>query len=699
MKVIEEVQSEINEFISPIFISPKKNGEYRIIFNLKELNKHIEYQHFKMDTFESTLDLIEENSYMSIINLKHAYYTVNIAEQHRKFLRFIWKGKYFQYSCLPFGIAMAPRLFTKLMKVVFASLRKLGYVNIGYIDDSLLIGDTLDECKDNVEKTVSLVTKLGFLVNDNKSVFTPRKQIRFLGFDIDSEKMIVTLPVEKQNIIAEESSKLHVKKECKIREVARVLGLLISSFSAVDYGKLYYRNIEVEKIKALKFAKCNFEAEMAITPDMIIDLQWSSENIYSQSRKINRGNPQVTIQTDASNEGWGAILNAHETGSRWNGHDTINHINYLEFLAIYYALKSFKNKLLTVNSVKILTDNTTAVSYINNMGGIKSEKCNKLARTIWHWCIGNQIWLTATHIPGKFNTKADHKSRNFNDQLEWQLNKAIFEQLCSLWPKPEIDLFASHLNTQLPVFCSWNDDPESSFVDAFTLDWIKYYNYIFPPFSMVGHCVKKIITDKADVLFIGPIWPIQPWFVQVMKLNRPSVCTYRSEKHVVTTVQRQSSPSREFTELDGMSSIRKHLQDTGISEKKTSAIIMASWISGTQKQYKTYIRKWFLYCNKRKTDRFHTSVELVLDFLTCLYNSGLSYSALNSARSALSVFGLTFDNGPVGKHPLVVRFLKGVFNLRPTIHNDVNIWDVSIVLSYLKRLSPVPDISLKRLDF
>lgn len=93
MKIIEEVQSEINEFISPIFISPKKNDEYRIIFNLKELNKHIEYQHFKMDTSESALVLIEENSYMSSIDLKHAYYTVNIAEQHRKILRFIWKGK------------------------------------------------------------------------------------------------------------------------------------------------------------------------------------------------------------------------------------------------------------------------------------------------------------------------------------------------------------------------------------------------------------------------------------------------------------------------------------------------------------------------------------------------------------------------------------------------------------------------------
>lgn len=526
MNVIQEVESEINEFISPIFVRPKKNGEYRMILNLKELNKHIEYQHFKMDSFESALNLIKENAYMSSVDLRHAYYSINIAEQHRKFLRFVWKEKYFQYSCLPNGIAMAPRLFTKIMKVVYASLRKMGYVNVGYIDDSLLLGDTELECKNNVTETVNMVSSLGFIVHKDKSVFTPKKCIKFLGFYIDSETMIVTLPVEKQDTIAKECKQLQSKNKCKIREVARVLGILISSLPAVEFGKLYYRKIEREKIKALKLAMGDFDSEMFVTSEMKQDLKWWSDNIYTQKRKFNRGNPQVIIQTDASKLGWGAVLNEQKIGSRWSNDEKDNHINCLELLAVYYALKSFKDDLNTVENVKILTDNTTAVSYINSMGGIKSIECNRIARKIWIWCIEHQIWLIATHIPGKLNTKADYQSRNFNDQIEWQLNKNNFEKVCLLWNKPEIDLFASHLNTQLPIFCSWKADPESSFVDAFTLDWGNFsYSYMFPPFSMIGRCVKKIIKDKADVLFVGPLWPTQPWFVQVMKLliNNPYV--------------------------------------------------------------------------------------------------------------------------------------------------------------------------------
>ena len=85
-------------------------------------------------------------------------------------------------------------------------------------------------------------------------------------------------------------------------------------------------------------------------------------------------------------------------------------------LAIWFALKSFTVKILNKH-VKILSDNSTAVSYINNMGGCKSQDCNKIAKVIWNWCIKNGIWISCAHIAGKSNVEADFLSRNFNDQL------------------------------------------------------------------------------------------------------------------------------------------------------------------------------------------------------------------------------------------------------------------------------------------
>jgi hypothetical protein len=111
-----------HQYISPIFTVPKKDkNEYRMILNLKELNEYIEPHHFKMETFESALKLIKPFSYFESIDLRHAYYSINMAENDQKFLRFQWTETLYQYTCLPNGITSAPRIFTKLMKPIYST--------------------------------------------------------------------------------------------------------------------------------------------------------------------------------------------------------------------------------------------------------------------------------------------------------------------------------------------------------------------------------------------------------------------------------------------------------------------------------------------------------------------------------------------------------------------------------------------------
>ena len=515
---IIETSSDPDKFLSTIFARPKKNGEYRVILNLKKLNEWVPYRHFKMDTFESAVNLIKKDCFMASIDIRHAYHSIPIAEEHQKFLRFKWKGKIFQYTCLPFGLASAPRIFTKVLKPIFAKLRMLGYVNVTYIDDILLLGDSKNDCKENVKLTRRYLERLGFVIHEKKSIFEPVRKIVFLGNIIDSEKMTIELSEDKKCIIQEECRMLCMKFQAKIRSVARVIGLIIASLPAVELGPLHYRVLEREKIEYLKNAKGDFEVLMPISEEMKKELQWWISNIHSQTKSISRGNPDITIKTDASLMGWGAVVGKHEAGGRWNQNEEENHINYLEMLAIFFALRSFEN-YVEGKYVKILSDNTTAISYINNMGGIKSEKCNGLAIVIWEWCLQRNIWLICSHIPGKNNDQADRLSREFNDQIEWQLDKSIFLRICEKVGRPDIDLFASRLNTQLKVFCSWKPDPECTHVNAFSLHWGSFkFVYIFPPFSVLSLCVRKIQEDKARGIIIAPLWPTQTWFAMLMKI-------------------------------------------------------------------------------------------------------------------------------------------------------------------------------------
>ena len=72
-------------------------------------------------------------------------------------------------------------------------------------------------------------------------------------------------------------------------------------------------------------------------------------------------------------------------------------------------------------------DNTTAIAYVNEMGGTKSLICNEICTEIWKWCLEIDAWITCSHIPGKDNIIADNASRKFNDRHEWRLNETIFQ--------------------------------------------------------------------------------------------------------------------------------------------------------------------------------------------------------------------------------------------------------------------------------
>lgn len=148
---------------------------------------------------------------------------------------------------------------------------------------------------------------------------------------------------------------------------------------------------------------------------------------------------------------------------------------------------------------------------------------------------------------------------------------------------------------------------------------------------------------------------------------------------------------------DGLSLVRKGLQDKGISDT-AQEILMQSWRHGTKKQYRVYLQKWDFFAGRRDINPIQATVNHLLDFLTELHQDGLGYSGINTARSALSA-AVTVEgwSGEAGKHPLVRRLVKAVFQIKPVFPRYQQTWDVDIVLSHLKTLHPPASLSLKQL--
>ena len=137
-------------------------------------------------------------------------------------------------------------------------------------------------------------------------------------------------------------------------------------------------------------------------------------------------------------------------------------------------------------------------------------------------------------------------------------------------------------------------------------------------------------------------------------------------------------------------------QQRAISSKATN-IILQSWSTGTQKQYAPYIKKWHDFCSKWKVNPYNPPLNTVLDFLVSLHEHGLSYTTINTARSALLAIILPTDNVNIGSHPIVSRFMKDIFKNNPPAPRYRTTRDVSPVLSYLSSLSKPNQSSLKSL--
>ena len=528
-QVIKLVEPVRGQWISNIFLRPKQNGKFRMILDLTELNKLIKYEHFKMFNLRTALDLIKPGDWMASADLTDAYYSVPINEKHKKFLRFFWKGKILEYQALPNGLSPGPRVFTKLLKPLYSSMAEKGHTSFPYIDDSFVLGETKNECREAVKDLVQGFEDLGFTINRQKSVLQPTQRLTFLGFEIDSVEMNVSLTEEKKGKIQLVAGQILGQELPIIREVAGLVGLLVAYTPAVEYAGAHFKALERDKIRALKRAKGNFNDYMWISVKGKEDILWWLENL-DNPREIRREDPTVELFTDASMEGWGAHTGHDQTGGRWH-HQEIEHINVLELKAILFGLKSLCRGKKT--HIRIRTDSTTALAYVKNMGGTKSEACAEVATEIWDWAQTNECWLSITHIPGVENVLADLRSRKFKDQLEWSLNPGIFEDICSKWGRPEIDLFASRLNAKVTKYVSWEPEPDNWRTDAFSFSWTNKYIYCFPPFSLLPRVVRKVQRDQARAIIMAPHWTTQPWF-PLLQRGAKKTLTYPAQEGNLT---------------------------------------------------------------------------------------------------------------------------------------------------------------------
>ncbi|KAK6034742.1 reverse transcriptase [Cooperia oncophora] len=312
---IEEIPWSSEVWTSKIFVIPKKDGGNRTIINLKPLNRYIKTYHFKLESIGMIKVLLEKHDYMAKIDLKDAYFSVPIHREFRKYLAFQYGGRLFQFKALPSsGLSSAPYVFTRLMRAIASELRSRGIRLIVYLDDWLIIDEDKESLSSKISQITMLLKNLGLTINEKKSQLEPSQVVEFLGMTINSLSFELSVPDQKIATICQAAKKMRKRRKVTLREVASFIGQVNSVSMAASIAVLFLRPLQMW-LGSFPLKNASDYKTLGTLPESCArDLAWLSQNFGKVAREpILHEDESLTVTSDASNMGWGAIWHTAST--------------------------------------------------------------------------------------------------------------------------------------------------------------------------------------------------------------------------------------------------------------------------------------------------------------------------------------------------------------------------------------------------
>ncbi|CAM4555428.1 unnamed protein product [Leuciscus chuanchicus] len=656
-------------FYSRYFIVPKKDGGLRPILDLRVLNESVMQLKFKMLTLRQIVPQIRSEDWFVTIDLKDAYFHISIRPCHWKFLRFAFGGKAYQYRVLPFGLALSPRTFTKCVDAALAPLRLQGIRIMNYIDDWLILAQSHQLAVQHRDVVLAHMKELGLRLNAKKSVLSPLQRTTFLGVVWDSVSMQARLSPPRIDSILAAVKSVKLGQLLTVKQFQRLLGLMAAASNVIPFGLLHMRPLQWW-LRTRGFSpRGNPFRTIKVTRRCLRALvMWKKPWFLSQGPVLGAPCRRKLLTTDASLTGWGAILEGRSSQGLWEDHHRSWHINRLEMLAVFRALRSFITDLRG-HHVLVHTDNTSVVAYINHQGGLRSRPLSNLARHILLWSQGKLLSLRAAYIPGVQNIGADTLSRQGPRPGEWRLHPEVVELIWREFGQAQVDLFASRETSHCPLWFSLTH-PAPLGLDAMGPGLPASYSPALAGQSMVSRsCVPPRRASSGATCQEGPSVPSRGLNI---------------------------SPPPRTVEPVGLASEGAQLIESGLSTEVVETILQ-SRAPSTRKLYALKWRVFTSWCSDRRLDPVHCPIGTVLEFLQDRLTAGLTPSTLKVYVAAIGAYHIPLGGMSVGKDPLVSRFLRGTWRLRPAVRSRVPPWDLSVALQGLSQapFEPIEEVPEK----
>ena len=226
-RAIEETK-EHRGYYSQVFLVPKQTGGWRQVFDLSNLNRYLIIPRFKMESALTIQRALRKDKWIISIDVKDAYFHIQVHKAFRHYLLFAYQNTVYQFRVLPFGVATAPYIFTRIVKAMAAQFRVRGIQFHHYIDDWLIVADSPQKAIDHARHVIQLATRLGWIPNWEKSCLTPTQVFEYVGVAYDLSKGKAFPPAKRLAKVTALVNELLRDRVPTARQMLSLIGLLAS---------------------------------------------------------------------------------------------------------------------------------------------------------------------------------------------------------------------------------------------------------------------------------------------------------------------------------------------------------------------------------------------------------------------------------------------------------------------------------------
>ena len=302
--VVREIVKPQLLFFSHLFVVAKGEDKVRPIIDLSILNKYLVVPSFKMETALKIALNILGPLWGCKIDLKDAYFHVPVSWLFQLFLAFMIDDRIYVFQYLPFGLAVAPWAFTRIIRPVKGFLHKEGLRISSFLDDFLLLAESPEELNRISALVLDLFKRLGFSINKEKSITTPRQSLEYLGVLFLLKSQQLALPQEKVAKVSRLCKEMSQRSHASRRQLESLLGVLSFASSLVPLGRLRLlplilwmnQNTSTETRDKLVVLGATFREGLEI---------WQNVKFLNTPVRMSVPTPSLQLMTDASSQGWG----------------------------------------------------------------------------------------------------------------------------------------------------------------------------------------------------------------------------------------------------------------------------------------------------------------------------------------------------------------------------------------------------------